>query len=124
MDGATRHPRRRAARRTSAAHAALAFCARSRRAPDVAQEVSYRVHHQPRHSPQRRRCHRRLLRAVLRIWNALMRKWGTPILIAIWSAILLSAGFAFWKLWKASRDMRNQNAAAPAGSPEPAHHAN
>ena len=62
--------------------------------------------------------------SVLRIWNALMRKWGTPILIAIWSAILLSAGFAFWKLWKASRDMRNQNAAAPAGSPEPAHHAN
>src|SRR6185437_5749550 len=32
--------------------------------------------------------------SVLRIWNALMRKWGTPILIAIWSAILLSAGFA------------------------------
>ena len=60
---------------------------------------------------------------VLRIWNALMRKWGTPILIVLWSAILLSAGFAFYKLWKTSRDMRDhgpQNAAVP----EPAHHSN
>src|SRR6185437_5598333 len=53
--------------------------------------------------------------SVLRIWNALMRKWGTPILIAIWSAILLSAGFAFWKLWKTSRDMR-ANASAQTRS--------
>lgn len=61
--------------------------------------------------------------SVLRIWNALMRKWGTPILIVIWSVILLCAGFAFWKLWKTSRDMRNQNAGTRASSPEPAHQA-
>jgi membrane protein YqaA with SNARE-associated domain len=60
---------------------------------------------------------------VLRIWNALMRKWSTPILILLWSSILLSAGFAFWKLWKASRDMRNQSS-RNAAEPEPATHSN
>lgn len=55
---------------------------------------------------------------VLRIWNALMSKWGTPILIALWTVILLSAAFAFWKLWKTSRDMRSRSS-----SPEPAPHA-
>jgi membrane protein YqaA with SNARE-associated domain len=62
--------------------------------------------------------------SVLRVWNALMRKWSTPILITLWSVILLPTAFALYRLWKTSRDMRNQNAAAPAGSPEPAHHAN
>lgn len=60
---------------------------------------------------------------VLRIWNALMSRWSTPILIFLWTAILLSAGFAFFKLWKTSRDMRNQSASPRAGSPEPTPHA-
>jgi membrane protein DedA with SNARE-associated domain len=51
--------------------------------------------------------------SVLRVWNALMRKWSTPILIVLWSSILLSAGFAFYKLWKASRDMRTAAASQP-----------
>jgi membrane protein YqaA with SNARE-associated domain len=50
---------------------------------------------------------------VIRIWNALMRKWSTPILVVLWSAIILSAAFAFYRLWKTSRDMRNPAASQP-----------
>ena len=60
---------------------------------------------------------------VIRIWNALMRKWSAPILIVLWSAILLSTGFAFLKLWKTSRSMRAQNTAPRTASPGPASHA-
>jgi membrane protein YqaA with SNARE-associated domain len=49
---------------------------------------------------------------VIRIWNAVMSKWSTPILIVLWSAILLSCAFAFFKLWKTSRDMRVQTTPA------------
>jgi len=56
---------------------------------------------------------------ILRIWNAFSRKWSTPILIAIWSIIALSVGYAFFKLWKTSRDMRG----APSSRPSPATHA-
>ena len=59
---------------------------------------------------------------ILRIWNALMRKWSTPILIVLWSAILLSCAFAFFKLWKTSRAMRRQGSRNAAAS-EPAPHA-
>jgi membrane protein DedA with SNARE-associated domain len=55
---------------------------------------------------------------VLRMWNALMRKWSTPILIVVWSAILLSAGYAFFKLWKTSRSVRG-GAQPHSTSPEP-----
>jgi membrane protein YqaA with SNARE-associated domain len=42
-------------------------------------------------------------RGVLRLWNMFTRKWGVPMLIVIWSVILLSAGIAFYRLWKTSR---------------------
>ena len=48
---------------------------------------------------------------VLRIWNIFSRKYGTEILIAIWSVILISVGIAFWKLYKASRAVANHNSA-------------
>lgn len=44
---------------------------------------------------------------VLRMWNMFTRKWGVPILITIWSIILISVGFAFWKLYKTSRAVSN-----------------
>jgi membrane protein YqaA with SNARE-associated domain len=44
-------------------------------------------------------------RHVLRMWNMFTRKWGTEILIVIWSVILISAGYAFWKLYKTSREI-------------------
>jgi membrane protein DedA with SNARE-associated domain len=44
-------------------------------------------------------------RSVLRMWNMFTRKWGVPILIAIWSIILISVGIAFWKLYRTSRSV-------------------
>jgi len=60
---------------------------------------------------------------VLRIWNALMSRWSTPILIILWSAILGSAGFALFKLWKTSRAMHTAppQQARDAASPQPTH---
>jgi membrane protein DedA with SNARE-associated domain len=52
-------------------------------------------------------------RHVLRLWNLFTRKWGTEILITIWSVILISAGIAFYKLWKASRTVSHPAPAAP-----------
>lgn len=60
---------------------------------------------------------------VLRLWNALMRKWSTPILIVLWSAILLSAGYALFKLWKANRDIRSQEKPARTSPVEAIHNA-
>jgi membrane protein YqaA with SNARE-associated domain len=51
---------------------------------------------------------------VLRMWNAFSRKWSTPILVVVWSVILISAGYAFFKLWKTTRDMRSAGAQQPA----------
>jgi membrane protein YqaA with SNARE-associated domain len=44
-------------------------------------------------------------RHVLRIWNMFTAKWGVPILIGIWSIILISVGIAFYRLWKTSRNV-------------------
>lgn len=44
---------------------------------------------------------------VLRMWNMFTRKWEVPILITIWSIILISVAFAFWKLYKTSRAVAN-----------------
>jgi len=44
-------------------------------------------------------------RSVLRMWNVFTRRWGVPILITIWSIILISVGIAFWKLYRTSRSV-------------------
>ena len=54
-------------------------------------------------------------RGVLRMWNMFTRKWGTEILIAIWSIVLISVGIAFWRIYKTSRDIRSS-----ASKPTPA----
>jgi membrane protein YqaA with SNARE-associated domain len=41
-------------------------------------------------------------KTVLVIWNKFILRWGTPVLVVIWAAILLSVGYAFWQLWKQS----------------------
>jgi membrane protein YqaA with SNARE-associated domain len=51
---------------------------------------------------------------VLRIWNRFSRKWGTEILIVVWSVILISAGIAFWKLYKTSRTVSTHQPDASA----------
>ena len=42
---------------------------------------------------------------VLRIWAHFSAKWATPILIILWSIILVSAGIAFWKMYSTSREL-------------------
>ena len=44
-------------------------------------------------------------RSVLHMWNLFTRKWGVPILITIWSIILISVGIAFWRIYKTSRSI-------------------
>jgi membrane protein YqaA with SNARE-associated domain len=56
---------------------------------------------------------------VVHMWNLFTRKWGVPILIVIWSIILIGCGIAFWKLYKTSRSVvggakLNPPAPAPA----------
>ncbi|ADW69797.1 SNARE associated Golgi protein-related protein [Granulicella tundricola MP5ACTX9] len=44
-------------------------------------------------------------KAVLVLWNAFIRRWGAPVLIILWVAILGSVAFAFWRLWKTSHEV-------------------
>jgi membrane protein YqaA with SNARE-associated domain len=46
---------------------------------------------------------------VLHVWNMFSRKWAVPILVGIWCVILVSVGFALWRLYKTSRDMRRNS---------------
>jgi membrane protein YqaA with SNARE-associated domain len=39
---------------------------------------------------------------VLVLWNRFTAQYGLLILVTLWTAILLSVGFAFWQLWKTS----------------------
>ncbi len=49
-------------------------------------------------------------RHVLRMWNRTAAEYATPILIVIWSAIIASCVFAFWKLYKTSHDLTSPQA--------------
>ncbi len=42
-------------------------------------------------------------RVVIHIWNRISDKYAVPILIGLWSCILISCAFAFYKLYKTSR---------------------
>lgn len=44
-------------------------------------------------------------RQVLRLWNTFTAKWGVPMLIALWTVILLFTAIAIWKLYRTSREM-------------------
>jgi membrane protein YqaA with SNARE-associated domain len=47
-------------------------------------------------------------RPILRLWNRLSAQYATPILILIWTAIIVSCAFAFWKLYKTSKSVTTQ----------------
>ncbi len=49
-------------------------------------------------------------RHILRLWNGLSAKYATPILIVLWTAIIISCAIAFWKLYKTSRDVTSPSA--------------
>ena len=42
---------------------------------------------------------------VLVFWKLFSEKWGTPILIFLWTGILISVGYALWQLWKTSHSV-------------------
>ena len=52
---------------------------------------------------------------VLRMWNKFTRKWAVPILVTIWSTILTSVGYAFWKIYKTTRQVAGPK--ADSGAP-------
>ncbi len=47
---------------------------------------------------------------VLVLWNKFFTRWGTPILIVLWAAILVSVGYAFYQLWNTRKSLRSQPA--------------
>ncbi len=44
-------------------------------------------------------------RGVLRLWNQVSARWGTPFLIVLWSVVLLWSGYALLKLYRTSRSV-------------------
>jgi membrane protein YqaA with SNARE-associated domain len=59
-------------------------------------------------------------RHILRLWNHISAKYATTILIVLWTAIILSCVFAFWKLYKTSRDVTTRPQGLESGSETPA----
>jgi membrane protein YqaA with SNARE-associated domain len=59
-------------------------------------------------------------RHIIRFWNRFSAQWGTTILIVLWTSILLSCAFAFWKLYKTSRAVGVTRQPKPEPSPTPA----
>lgn len=44
-------------------------------------------------------------RHILHLWNKLSAKYATPVLIVLWTLILVSCCIAFWKLYKTSKSV-------------------
>ncbi len=59
-------------------------------------------------------------RAVIRLWNGISAKYATPILIFLWTGILLSCAYGFWKLYKTSRSVAGHSSIASPGVVPPA----
>lgn len=52
-------------------------------------------------------------RHILRAWNHLSAKYATPILVVVWTAIIVSCAFAVWKLYKTSQNVGTPQDFAP-----------
>jgi membrane protein YqaA with SNARE-associated domain len=59
-------------------------------------------------------------RHVLHIWNIITAKYATPVLSVLWTGILGSCAYAFWKLYKTSREVKAQPANLAQRSNTPA----
>ena len=44
--------------------------------------------------------------AVLHLWARFSAKWGEPILIGIWSVLLVFLAIAIWRLYQTSRELK------------------
>ena len=56
-------------------------------------------------------------RHVLRLWTQFSAKWGTTILIVLWTVILVFTAIGIWKLYKASRTWTSNPSNAPTANP-------
>jgi membrane protein YqaA with SNARE-associated domain len=56
---------------------------------------------------------------VVRMWNIFTRKWGVEILIVIWTVILISVAFAFWKIYQTNRSLKPPRTPHPQPTPAP-----
>jgi membrane protein YqaA with SNARE-associated domain len=54
-------------------------------------------------------------RPILRLWNRVFAEYGTPVMIFLWSAILIGCGFAFWKIYRTSRSVTSPHDLASEG---------
>jgi membrane protein YqaA with SNARE-associated domain len=59
-------------------------------------------------------------RHILRLWDRISARYATPILIVLWTAILLSCAIAFWKLYKTSHAVTSHSQGLESGSKTPA----
>jgi len=50
-------------------------------------------------------------RHIVRFWNMFSAKYAAPVLIALWTVILISCAYAFWQLYKTSRSLNSQSPA-------------
>jgi membrane protein YqaA with SNARE-associated domain len=55
-------------------------------------------------------------RHILHLWNRLSAKYATPVLIVLWTLILVSCAIAFWKLYKTSRTVGSHSTALAGSS--------
>jgi membrane protein YqaA with SNARE-associated domain len=44
-------------------------------------------------------------RSILKLWDRISEKYAAPILIVMWSAIILSCAIAFWQLYRTSKNV-------------------
>jgi hypothetical protein len=54
-------------------------------------------------------------RQILRLWNRISAQYATPILIVMWTAIILGCAFAIRQIYKASRSVAAPHGFAPEG---------
>jgi membrane protein YqaA with SNARE-associated domain len=48
-------------------------------------------------------------RHIIRMWDKFSAKWAAPVLIVLWTGILISCAYAFWQLYKTSRSIRSKS---------------
>jgi membrane protein DedA with SNARE-associated domain len=54
-------------------------------------------------------------RHILRLWNRISAQYATPILVVMWTTILLGCAFAFWQIYKTARGVAAPQGFAPEG---------
>jgi membrane protein DedA with SNARE-associated domain len=59
-------------------------------------------------------------RHIIRFWDKISDKYATPILIVLWTAIIISCAIAFWKLYKTSHAVTSHPPGLESGSKTPA----